>query len=129
MEARPPAQFSFEGNLSKNFKRFKQNFEIYLMASEKHTKPDETKIALLLSCMGEEAVEVFNTLKLSDEERKNYKRVMQEFEKYMNPKKNEVYERFKFFSRKQEEGENFDHFVKDLKKLASSCELTHKLIH
>lgn len=67
-------------------------------------------------------MEIYNTLILTEEDKKNHKKVVDEFEKYTNPRKNVVYERFKFFSKKQEQDENFDHFLTDLKKPATSCE-------
>lgn len=122
MEARIPAELKFEGNVAENFKRFKQNVEIYLQATGKQSKPDEVKVAIFLNLIGEEGVEIFNTLALTEEDRKNYSKVVKEFENYTSPQKNIVYERFKFFTRKQEVAESFDHFLTDLKKLAASCE-------
>lgn len=122
MEARIPTELKFEGNVAENFKKFKQNVEIYLNATGKIKLPDEVKVAIFLNLIGEEGVEVYNTLALSEENRKKFDKVLEEFEKYTSPRKNVVYERFKFFSRKQEAAEGFDHFVTDLKKLAPSCE-------
>lgn len=121
-DVRLPPPLSLEGNLSENFKRFKQHWEIYLVASGKDDKEDKVKIATLLNLIGEEGIEIYNTLKLTDEQKKVYKTVIEELETYFTPKKNVVYERFVFYNRKQEEGETFDHFATDLKKLVKSCE-------
>jgi hypothetical protein len=94
---------SLAGNITDNFKRCKQNFEIYLAATEKDTKDGRTKVNILLNIIGEEGVEIFNSLDLSDQDNQNYEKVIEEFEKYVTPKKNEVYERFVFYSRKQEQ--------------------------
>nr|XP_022907482.1 uncharacterized protein K02A2.6-like [Onthophagus taurus] len=122
--ARLPQPLSLDGNVSENFKRFKQAFEIYLVAAEKDNKKDEIKIALLLNSIGEEAVQIYNNFKLSDEEKKRYNKVMEEFEKYFNPKANVVYERFKFYKKKQLEGEPFDNFLQELRKLVKTCNFT-----
>ncbi|XP_030745261.1 uncharacterized protein K02A2.6-like [Sitophilus oryzae] len=122
MDVRLPEPLSFDGNLAENFRRFKQSFEIYLIASGKSEKDDKMKIALLLNLMGEEGIEVYNTLKLTELQRANFQTVLNELENYMTPKKNVVYERFLFYSRKQEDEETFDHFYTELKKLSKNCE-------
>lgn len=122
MDTRTPEQMKFTGNVAENFRKFKQNFEIYLKASGKISKPDDVKVAILLNIIGEEGVEIYNTLKLSEDQKHMYDVVIKEFESYTNPKRNVIYERYLFFTRKQMECENFDHYVTDLKKLASSCE-------
>jgi hypothetical protein len=72
---------SLAGNITDNFKRFKQNFEIYLAATEKDTKDGRTKVNILLNIIGEEGVEIFNSLNLSDQDNQNYEKVIEEFEK------------------------------------------------
>ncbi|GBM74922.1 hypothetical protein AVEN_173341-1 [Araneus ventricosus] len=79
-------------------------------------------MAILLNAAGEEAVEVFNTFNLSAEDRKDFDKVVHQFEKFTTPKKIVVVERFIFNQRCQEEGETFDVFVMDLKKMVKSCE-------
>jgi hypothetical protein len=122
MDARIPEKLSLAGNITDNFKRFKQNFEIYLAATEKDKKDGRTKVNILLNIIGEEGVEIFNSLNLSDQDNQNYEKVIEEFEKYVTPKKNEVYERFVFYCRKQEQEERFEHFLTDLRRLAKSCD-------
>ncbi|XP_035220342.1 uncharacterized protein LOC118193371 [Stegodyphus dumicola] len=82
----------------------------------------DVKVALFLNAAGEEAVEVFNTLNLSTGDQGNYEKVLERFEAFTTPRTNVVVERFLFNKRKQEEGELFDCFVTDLKKLVKSCE-------
>lgn len=86
MEAKLPASLNLEGNVAQNWKKFKQQFEIYLVATGKNEKSDEIKIALLLNIIGEEGVEIYNNFTLSDAEKKEYKNTIAEFEKYLTPK-------------------------------------------
>ncbi|GBM50140.1 hypothetical protein AVEN_63900-1 [Araneus ventricosus] len=108
--------------MADNWRQFKQLFEIYLIASGNEAKSSEVKVAILLNAAGEEAVEVFNTFNLSAEDRKGFDKVENHFEKFTTPKRNVVVERFIFNQHCQEEGETFDVFVMDLKKLVKSCE-------
>lgn len=118
---KPPTVLIFDQNVSKNFEKFLQAFNIYLEASELTKESDERKIAIFLNVAGEEAIDIFNTFKLSNEEKKNYKKVIDEFQEYCKPRCNETYERFKFFSRNKHIDESYDSFIKDLKLLAKQC--------
>lgn len=120
--ARVPKPLLVEGNLSENFKRFKQSFEIYKIASGLVKKDKDVQAACLLNLMGEEAIEIFNTFNLSVENSKDSDKIMEAFEAHMDPKKNLVVERFKFNSRVQYPHESFDIFLTDLKRLLKNCE-------
>lgn len=120
MDFKVPSHLVMDGNLSENFKKFQQRFEIYMCASESDKKPETVKIAILLNLIGDDAVDVFYTF--PDEKVKTLESILKEFELYCNPKKDEVYERFKLYNRTQKEEETFDHFLTDVKRLASTCE-------
>ena len=119
---RLPEPMKFDGNLCENFKRFCQNFELYLTATEKDTKPDKVKVAILLNTIGSEGVEIYNTFRFPEDKKEKYDSVLEEFKNYCAPRKNRKYERFVFNSRSQGGEESFDHFYGDLKKLIQSCE-------
>ena len=44
-----PSALTFDGNTSENWRRFRQQYEIYLTASESEKKNDTVKIAILLN--------------------------------------------------------------------------------
>lgn len=119
---RVPPALSFEGNVKENWKKWRQRFEVYLVATDLKSKSDERKIAVLLHVAGEEAMEKYETFGLSDEQKKSLDEVYKAFEEFCTPKVNESVERHFFFSRVQNGGENFTSFVTDLKKLSASCE-------
>ncbi|CAH0563013.1 unnamed protein product [Brassicogethes aeneus] len=106
-EARKPSQLSLDGNISANWKKIKQSYQIYMKATEKNLKSEEIKTNIFLSIAGEEAIELFNTLDIKEEDRVKETNVMEAFEAYCNPKKNIVYERFKFYKRQQLDGLGF----------------------
>lgn len=129
----PPPQLSLEGNLSENWKRFKQLFEIYLVASSTVEKTDRVQAMTFLRIVGPDAVEIYNTFDWQEEEEKeNLRNIMEKFEGYCNPKKNVTYERHVFNTRNQGQSESIDAYVTDLRKKAKSCEfaqLHDSLIH
>ena len=103
---KPPQSLSLEGNLSENWRKWEQRFQLYLKASGAEKKSDETKVAILLHCVGEEALEVHNTFIYDGDDGKKPEKVIEQFKAYCNPRKNIVFERYKFWERSQHEGEN-----------------------
>ena len=73
--------------------------------------------------IGEEALEINNTFKFATGEDPNKISVLKKkFEDYVNPRKNTVFERYRFWKCKQQEGETIDQFITELKTRARSCE-------
>lgn len=86
-------------------------------------KTQPTRVATLLTVIGEDAVDVYNTLAWDEEgDELKIEKVLEKFELFCNPRKNTIYERYVFFSRNQDSGESIDHFVTVLKNLADTCE-------
>jgi hypothetical protein len=110
----PPDPLSLEGNLSENWRRWKQRFNIYMKASGNVGSAEDVKKAILLHCVGPDALDVFNTFKFNDdagefsptdehENRLKYTAILDKFEEYCNPRKNTLFERYKFWKRSQAE--------------------------
>ncbi|XP_055307617.1 MATH and LRR domain-containing protein PFE0570w-like, partial [Sitodiplosis mosellana] len=93
-----------------------------MTAGELTEKSDAIKINTFLNAVGEEAIEVFDTLTLTEEQRASYDEVIKAFDEFCKPKRNPVYERFVLNQSKQKEGEPFDAFLMDIKRLARTCE-------
>ena len=121
---RPPGEMNFStGNVAENWTRWYQKFMNFLIATEKSAKDDSTKIAILLNLLGDEGVSIFNTFKFDDETNsKKFDKVIDKFKEHCVPRKNVVFERYKFFSCTQLEGQTVDVYLTQLKTLASSCE-------
>ncbi|UYV76723.1 K02A2.6-like, partial [Cordylochernes scorpioides] len=117
-EEEEPSELALHGNVAENWRRFKQRLMLYLEATEKATKPDKLKVAILLNFIGEEALEVFNTFHLKEDEAENFDLVINKFDDFCEPKKNVIFERFKFFSATQKDGESIDSFITELKGLS-----------
>ncbi|KAL4710634.1 hypothetical protein ACJJTC_003270 [Scirpophaga incertulas] len=116
---------------AEGYKKWLQLFQLYLRASGGINQDEETQIAVLLHCMGEQCVEIYNTFNFNDEEEKKFDSVIDQFNKYFIPIQNECFNSHIFFSRNQLDGEKIDSYVTELKKLASDCnfgELKNRLI-
>jgi hypothetical protein len=77
---------------------------------------------MLLSSIGDDALRVFNTFKLSDAERKNLSVVRTSFEQYCSSKTNVVLERFNFWQVAQKADERIDDFLITLRIKAKTCD-------
>lgn len=101
----------------KNWQLFKQKFKLFLTATETAPKsrPEATKTALLLTAAGEEAIEVFNASFAAGESDTSYATVLKKFDEYCETQSKEIYERYLFRKWVQEQGETFEHFLRDLK--------------
>ena len=53
-----------EGNLAENWRRWKQRYELFMTATEASKKSGKIQSSMLLHLIGEDALEVFNTLSL-----------------------------------------------------------------
>ena len=103
---KPPSELKFSSpNLADNWLKWKQKFVNFMLATEKNSKEDQVKIAILLNVIGDEDVSVFNTFKFPEGESiGKYDDVLKKFENHCSPQTNEVFDRFKFFSSHQKEG-------------------------
>ena len=117
-----PLQLS-SGNVSQNWKRFKQKGSNYELAIGTARKEDPIRVAAFLTVIGDEALEVYNAFTWnSDEDKVKMDKVMERFEQYCEPHKNTIYERYLLFSRGQESGEPIDKYATVLRNMADSCE-------
>jgi len=135
---RQPSRVCFEGNVSENWKRFRRSFENYLMAIDvvlvaKGSPIDpepagnaaisRRQIAMFLHIAGDETNEIFSQLEAPVEKSKTVLSDVQDiFDTYCNPRKNELYEWFVFWSMSQTESEPIDVYLKRLKSQASRCD-------
>ena len=120
---RAPEPLVFEGNLAEQWDRWKQQFELYITATESDEKEENIKTSILLTCIGKQGLEIYNTFTFTDERDKmKLKPVMDQFEAYCKPRKNITLLRHQFFTYRQQEGQPFDSFVTELKKRSSQCE-------
>ena len=132
----PPEKLLLTGNLKENYRKFKQQFQIYLTAAGISNSEEEVKCATLLHVIGPDAIEIFNTFRWNQEgdtrgDDKKLDKVLSKFEKYCSPKSNLTYERHQFNTRNQNDGESIDSYVTELRILSKSCEfgdLTDSLI-
>ncbi|KAL9977700.1 hypothetical protein ACROYT_G015133 [Oculina patagonica] len=78
----------------------------HLQASGKIKEDEKVQCAILLQVIGEKALELYNTFMFAAGEDPNkISDLKKKFEEYVNPRKNTVFERYRFWECKQQEGE------------------------
>ncbi|XP_064468460.1 uncharacterized protein LOC135379139 [Ornithodoros turicata] len=108
-----------------------QSYEWYVTDIQLHKKLPEVQVANFMTVIGQDAQNVYRTLSLSDEEKKQLEVVKQRFKEHFTPKANHAYERYKFNELKQKEGETFNEFLTAARLQAKICqfgELTDELL-
>ena len=83
-----PGPLNLQGNLSENWRKWKQCFELYLIPSGINEKDDTVKSATLLHVAGEDALEIYNTFTWEEEgDDKKTDKIMDKLAAYCNPRK------------------------------------------
>ena len=120
---KPPEYLSLQGNSSENWRRWIQRFELYIATKEKTKKPDSTKVAMLLSAIGPEALERFNHFVWTEgEDKAKFDHVKTKFESEFAGQKRIVFSRYQFWDCSRTAEKTFDEFLTQLQTLALSCE-------
>ena len=119
-----PPQLAMTGNLATNWKRFYRAWNNYEIAARLRDPNNpstnkELRTATLLTCIGADALDVFDGLDFANEdERKDIDVVVSKLEKYCIGETNETYERYCFNKRDQESHETVDAYFAALRTLA-----------
>ena len=108
-------------NLAHTWKKWKEEFSLYVdLAME--DKDEKQKVKMFKYLIGTRGREVYDTLAFTDnEENRTLKIVIEKFDAYCNPMRNETVERYKFNSRNQQSGETITSYVTELRLISVHC--------
>ena len=121
-----PSPFNFAK--PEEWPKWLKRFERFRQASELYKKSEESQVNTLLYSMGEKADDILQSFCLSEEELKKYEMVVAKFQKHFISSRNVIFERAKFNSQKQKEGENVDSALYELAEHYGFGSLHDKLI-
>ena len=71
--------------------------------------------------IGDKGRDIYSTWNLGDEDRKKLQVLYASYEKHVRPKSNQIYSRYKFFSRVQKDTDTLEEYLTDLKILVKDC--------
>ena len=115
-----PAPEPFTFSRPEEWPKWRRRFERFRIASGLASKDDETQVNTLIYSMGDEADDILRSFSLSEEDRKKYLPVLEQFDTHFVQRRNVIYERARFNMRVQEEGEPVEKFT-SLYALAEHC--------
>ena len=99
----------------------KQGWGNYIIITDLAQKENKYQKAMFLHCIGPEALKVYNTFNLPEDDSTKLKDIVQKFEEFIIGETNETHERYKFNQRTQKPAETTDQFVTALKTLSATC--------
>ena len=65
-----------------NWKGYKQQWDNYAIVAQLDKQPEDYRVALFLYLIGPDAVKIYNSFDLSEENRRKLSEIMKEFDKY-----------------------------------------------
>ena len=123
-----PEPFSFgASDLASQWKLWRRQFEWYLIATRTDPEEDvdeEKQVGMLITLLGSEGLKIYDTFTFPQALAGNAKKiqpVLDKFQAHFEPRRSEVFERFKFLRRHQLPGETLDTWLIELKSLIQSC--------
>ena len=118
----PPEKLEFSTDRGESFRAWKTRWSDYALLSGPSNQPPDIRMAVLRSCLSDEALKVVANLELPERQRTDTESVLQGLESYALGQVNCVLQRRTFNLRCQKEGESFDDFLTDLRDLSNSCD-------
>ena len=117
-----PKPLEVDGDRADNWKIWKQRWENYCTITGLLDQPEDYKCAMLLHCIGVDAMRIYNGLKFGEgEDRNKMADVIKKFDHHFLGQTQEFFERFQFNRRNQETGESIDEYLSVLRNMAKTC--------
>ena len=111
-----------EGDLNEQWKRFKREFEQFLVAVGKDKETEPTKLAIFLRIVGQRVNDLYETMQFAEgEDRSKWSVVSGKLDGLCAPRTSKHVLRDKFFQLKQD-GKSVDQFVLELRKQSRDCQ-------
>ncbi|KAI5721025.1 hypothetical protein M8J77_014985 [Diaphorina citri] len=99
---------------------FKMQLINYMKITGLDRESEDIKISFFLTLISRKCLKEYSLMKIEDPSQ--LKNIVAAFDERIIPKRNVIYERYKFGLAKQESDESVDKFVSNLKSLAKSCD-------
>ena len=117
----PPKPLELSGDIGTKFKHWQSRWNHYIKATQLDQCPPDRIAATLMTCIGEDALRVIEGLEIPDFDTADAQTILDKLAEYCVGSVNEIYERYIFNSRKQEQGESFDTYLNALRTLSKTC--------
>ncbi|GAB1860130.1 Retrotransposon gag domain-containing protein [Camponotus japonicus] len=130
--ARAPEPLVKTNDMASNWHTWKEDFIIFMKVTGYINKPNDIRANLLKNRIGKIGIDAIQTMTFDKPEDKDDMDILiEKLEEFFNPPKNEVVERFQFFTRDKKHNETIEQYINILKEKAKTCnfnELTDSII-
>ena len=117
-----PLPLSLNDSKSDSWKIFKKRWNNFSLLSQLDTKQRELQVAMFENCLADDAIRLLNGFSFTTpEDERTVQQIMDKFEAYAVGEINDTMERFLFHHRVQKEGEDFESFLTDTRRLSQTC--------
>ncbi len=116
-----PAPMEVKGDLPSNWQFFQDQWQDYEIATGLEKKDNSIRVATLRTVMGKECLNIFKSLDITADDAKVPAKCLQSLKEYFEPKRNEIYERYIFYTCDQGPEEPVDTWVTRLRQLIKQC--------
>ena len=117
-----PPPLSFTDNKTDAWRIFRKRWTNYALLTGLDQQSREFQVAMLENCLADDTLQLMNGFSFSttDDER-TVNEILHKLEHYAVGDVNETMERFLFHQRVQNEGEDFQNFLTEVRRLSKSC--------
>ena len=102
--------------------RWKKRYEQFRLAYGLVSESETRQISTLLYCLGGDAEDVLSSTNITEDEWKQYSKVLEKFDSHFQVQRNLIFERARFNKRDQLEGESAEQYITALYQFAERCE-------
>jgi hypothetical protein len=121
---KPPLEMNFSTteqlSLSERWRRWKETMQLYLGLNMSKASEKE-QCAAFRYVIGQDGRDIYNIMKFTEAQTDKIDVVFEKFDKYCEPRRNTIMQRYKFNTRVQRDNETADQYVTELKLLAKNC--------
>ncbi|KYN09594.1 hypothetical protein ALC57_18286 [Trachymyrmex cornetzi] len=116
VHARAPDPLIIDGDIASNWQSWKEDFIIFMNLTGYINKPNEIRANLLKNRIGKVGIDAIQNFSFDNVEDKDDMDILiEKLEKYFNPPKKEVVERYNFFTRAKKKNESIEQYINILK--------------
>ena len=93
---RPLDALNLNRDIAENWRRWKQRWSLFIIASGIHEKGENIQCATFLHMIGEDALNIYDTFTFQDNEINKIQILIDKFDQHFSPQKNITYQRYLF---------------------------------
>ena len=117
----PPGPLKVRGDLAQNWKAWRQIWKAYKVIADLGETPTTYRVAMFVTCLGQDALKIYNSLQFSNPESKiNMTTILTLMERHCVGEANVIYDPYVFNRRDQTEHESSETYLTNVESLSTA---------